>query len=73
VKKLTEDAPTLVGIDHGFRSRCAISRCMGCCRTGRLLDDSRPLATDEDVYVDFVRDGIRATVLRAWVMLTGGA
>ena len=44
-----------------FRFRCAISRCTGCCPTGRaFLDDfQRHWPTDEDhTYVDFVRDGV---------------
>ena len=53
------ELPTLVGIDHGFWCRCAISRSHG----GKpdwpaFLDDfQRHWPTDEDIYVDFVRDG----------------
>ena len=35
VERLGEDAPALVGIDHGFSFRSAISRNMASSRTGR--------------------------------------
>jgi hypothetical protein len=59
VARLTEDVPTLVGIDHGF------SFPLRYFETHRLkpdwptfLDDfHQHWPTDEDIYVDFVRDG----------------
>ncbi|MCL5669908.1 MAG: hypothetical protein M1423_01190 [Acidobacteria bacterium] len=60
IERLSEDAPTLVGIDHGF------SFPMQYFDEHRLrhdwpafLDDfQRHWPTDENIYVDFVRDGI---------------
>jgi hypothetical protein len=60
VERLAEDAPTLVGMDHGF------SFPLRYFETYRLepkwpvfLDDfQRHWPTDEDIYVDFVRDGV---------------
>ncbi|MGA2495704.1 MAG: hypothetical protein ABSF67_22690 [Roseiarcus sp.] len=60
VERLVEPAPTLVGIDHGF------SFPLRYFEAHRLepdwpafLDDfQRHWPTDEEVYVDFVRDGI---------------
>ena len=60
VERLGEPAPTLVGIDHGF------SFPLRYFEVHRLkpdwhafLDDfQRHWPTDEDIYVDFVRDGI---------------
>jgi len=60
VERLAEPAQTLVGIDHGF------SFPLRYFEVHRLkpdwpafLDDfQRHWPTDEDVYVDFVRDGI---------------
>src|SRR6202167_4481275 len=60
VERLAEDAPTLVGIDHGF------SFPIRYCETHGLkpewphfLDDfQRHWPTDRDIYVDFVRDGL---------------
>lgn len=59
LERLTEDIPTLVGIDHGF------SFPLRYFETHRLepdwptfLDDfHQHWPTDEDIYVDFVRDG----------------
>jgi len=61
VLRLAEDIPTLVGIDHGF------SFPLRYFEAHRLkpdwptfLDDfQRHWPTDEDIYVDFVRDGLR--------------
>ena len=61
LERVAEDAPTLVGIDHGF------SFPLRYFETHRLLPDwptflddfQRHWPTDEDIYVDFVRDGIR--------------
>jgi hypothetical protein len=59
IERLTEDVPTLVGIDHGF------SFPLRYFEVHRLkpdwpmfLDDfQRHWPTDQDIYVDFVRDG----------------
>jgi len=61
VERLAEEAPTLVGIDHGF------SFPLRYFETHHLLpdwptflDDFRwHWPTDEHIYVDFVRDGVR--------------
>ena len=61
VEKLAEDVPALVGLDHGF------SFPLRYFETHRLkpdwpafLDDfQRHWPTDENIYVDFVRDGLR--------------
>jgi hypothetical protein len=61
VERLAEDAPTLVGIDHGF------SFPLRYFETHHVLPDwptflddfQRHWPTDEDIYVDFVRDGVR--------------
>jgi hypothetical protein len=61
VENLTDDVPTLVGIDHGF------SFPLRYFEVHRLKPDwpafledfQRHWPTDEDIYVDFVRDGIR--------------
>ena len=61
LERLAEDAPALVGIDHGF------SFPLRYFETHRLLPDwptflddfQRHWPTDENIYVDFVRDGIR--------------
>jgi hypothetical protein len=55
VERLADDAPTLVGIDHGFFFPAALFR------WPTFLDDfQRHWPTDEDhAYVDFVRDGSR--------------
>jgi hypothetical protein len=63
VKKLGEPIPTLVGIDHGF------SFPLRYFETHQLVPDwpaflddfQRHWPTDEDIYVDFVRDGIQGT------------
>ena len=61
LERLAEDAPALVGIDHGF------SFPLRYFETHRVLPDwptflddfQRHWPTDEDICVDFVRDGIR--------------
>jgi hypothetical protein len=61
VDKLAEDVPTLVGIDHGF------SFPLRYFEVHRLVPDwsvflddfHRHWPTDDDIYVDFVRDGVR--------------
>jgi hypothetical protein len=57
VERLLEDAPTLVGIDHGF----SFPATHGLKRDWpTFLDDfHRHWPTDEDIYVDFVRDSLR--------------
>ena len=61
VARLSEDVPTLVGIDHGFSFPLRYFETHGLLPDWpRFLDDfQRHWPTDEDhVYVDFVRDGI---------------
>ncbi len=61
VEQLGEPTPTLVGIDHGSRSRGGTSRSIGPNPTGwpSLEEFQRHWPTDEDhTYVDFVRDGL---------------
>jgi len=61
VARLAEDAPTLVGIDHGFSFPLRYFETHGLLTDWpRFLDDfQRHWPTDEDhVFVDFVRDGI---------------
>ncbi len=57
--RLSEDAPTLVGIDHGFSFPMRYFATHGLKRDWpTFLDDfQRHWPTDEDIYVDFVRDG----------------
>jgi hypothetical protein len=59
VERLTEDAPTLVGIDHGFSFPLRYFEVHGLKpEWPAFLDDfQRHWPTDEDIYVDFVRDG----------------
>lgn len=60
VERLSEDAPTLVGIDHGFSFPLRYFEVHGLLPDWpSFLDDfQRHWPTDEDhVYVDFVRDG----------------
>jgi hypothetical protein len=61
VEWLAEDAPTLVGIDHGFSFPLRYFEAHGLPPDWpRFLDDfQRHWPTDEDIYVDFVRDGLR--------------
>ena len=61
VERLAEDAPTLVGIDHGFSFPLRYFEMHGLLPDWpSFLDDfQRHWPTDEDhTYVDFVRDGI---------------
>ena len=61
VERLTEDTPTLVGIDHGLSFPLRYFKTHGLLpEWPRFLDDFRHhWPTDEDyVYVEFVRDGI---------------
>ena len=61
VERLAEDAPSLVGIDHGFSFPLRYFEVHGLLPDWpRFLDDfQRHWPTDEDhVYVEFVRDGI---------------
>ena len=59
VERLAEDAPTLVGIDHGFSFPLRYFEWHGLKPDWpAFLDDfQRHWPTDEDIYVDFVRDG----------------
>ena len=61
VERLAEDAPTLVGIDHGFSFPLRYFEAHGLLPDWpRFLDDfQHHWPTDEDhTYVEFVRDGI---------------
>jgi hypothetical protein len=59
VEKLAEDVPTLVGIDHGFSFPLQYFKFHHLPPDWQeFLDDfQRHWPTDEDIYVDFVRDG----------------
>ena len=59
VEKLSEGTPTLVGIDHGFSFPLRYFEQYGLpLDWPSFLDDfQRHWPTDEDIYVDFVRDG----------------
>jgi hypothetical protein len=61
VERLAEDAPTLVGIDHGFSFPLRYFEFHHLPPDWQeFLDDfQRHWPTDEDIYVDFVRDGLR--------------
>ena len=60
VERLSEGQPTLVGIDHGFSFPLPYFEQHGLrLDWPAFLDDfQRHWPTDEDIYVDFVRDGI---------------
>jgi hypothetical protein len=61
VNRLCEDAPTLVGIDHGFSFPLRYFEAHGLKRDWlSFLDDfQRHWPTDDDhAYVDFVREGV---------------
>jgi hypothetical protein len=60
VERLAEDAPTLVGIDHGFSFPIRYFETHGLKPDWpSFLDDfQRHWPTDRDIYVDFVRDGV---------------
>jgi hypothetical protein len=59
VERLSEGPPTLVGIDHGFSFPLQYFKQHGLpLDWPSFLDDfQRHWPTDEDIYVDFVRDG----------------
>ena len=59
VESLSEELPTLVGIDHGFSFPLAYFEKHGLpLDWPSFLDDfQKHWPTDEDIYVDFVRDG----------------
>jgi len=59
VERLAEDAPTLVGIDHGFSFPLRYFETHGLAPNWvTFLDDfQRHWPTDENIYVDFVRYG----------------
>jgi hypothetical protein len=61
VEKLAEDVPTLVGIDHGFSFPLRYFEFHNLPPDWQeFLDDfQRHWPTDEDIYVDFVRHGLR--------------
>jgi hypothetical protein len=61
VDRLSDDAPTLVGIDHGFSFPLRYFQLHGLKHDWpAFLDDfQRHWPTDEDISVDFVRDGLR--------------
>jgi hypothetical protein len=60
VERLAENAPTLVGIDHGFSFPIRYFETHGLKPDWpNFLDDfQRHWPTDLDIYVDFVRDGL---------------
>jgi len=59
VERLAEDVPTLVGIDHGFSFPLRYFEAHGLKPDWPtfLEDFQHHWPTDEDIYVDFVRDG----------------
>jgi hypothetical protein len=59
VERLSEELPTLVGVDHGFSFPLAYFEKHGLpLDWPSFLDDfQKHWPTDEDIYVDFVRDG----------------
>jgi hypothetical protein len=60
-QRLAEDEPTIVGIDHAFSfPRAYFERYSLALDWPAFLEDfQRHWPTDEDIYVDFVRDGLR--------------
>jgi hypothetical protein len=60
VARLVEDVPTLVGIDHAFSFPLRYFEAHGLKPEwpGFLDDFQRHRPTDEQIYVDFVRDGL---------------
>ena len=60
VERLDEDPPSLVGIDHGFSFPLRYFEVHGLKPDWpTFLDDfQRHWPTDENIYVDFVRDGV---------------
>ena len=75
VERLSEDVPTLVGIDHGFSFPLRYFKVHGLERDWpAFLDDfQRHWPTDEDnTSVDFVREGSAGNGPRAWAIHAGG-
>jgi predicted RNase H-like HicB family nuclease len=77
VERLAETVPTLVGIDHGFSFPIRYFEKHRLPRDwpAFLEDFQRHWPTDDDIYVDFVRDGSRGngaarTGYRRWRRLT---
>jgi hypothetical protein len=60
VAQAHEDGPSLIGIDHGFSFPLAYFRAHGLPLdwAGFLDDFQAHWPTDEDIYVDFVREGV---------------
>lgn len=60
-QRLAEDVPTLVGIDHGFSFPLRYFEVYHLLPDWPtfLVDFQQHWPTDEDIYVDFVRDGLR--------------
>lgn len=60
IERLSEETPTLFGIDHGFSFPLAYFEQHGLpLDWPSFLDDfQRHWPTDEDIYVDFVREGV---------------
>jgi hypothetical protein len=74
-KRLAEQVPTLVGIDHGFSFPLRYFEEHGLKPDWPdFLDDfQRHWLTDEDhAYVDFVREGVLGNARRAWGTPAGG-
>jgi hypothetical protein len=61
VERLSEDVPALVGIDHGFSFPLRYFEVHGLKPDWPIFleDFQRHWPTDEDIYVDFIRDGLR--------------
>jgi hypothetical protein len=74
VERLAEDAPTLVGIDHGFSFPIRYFERHGLKHEwDTFLEDfqyHRP--TDEDIYVDFVREATHGNGATARARHDGG-
>jgi hypothetical protein len=77
VELLSEDTPTLVGIDHGFSFplRYFEENNLPLNWTAFLDDFQRHWPTDEEIYVDFVRDrlcgnGAARTGMSTWRRIT---
>jgi hypothetical protein len=75
VERLAKDAPTLIGIDHGFSFPIGYFDKHGLKHNWpTFLDDfQRHWPTDEDnTYVDFVRDGMVGNGAARMAMRAGG-
>ena len=74
VEKLAEDVPTLVGIDHGFSFPLRYFEFHNLPPDWQeFLDDfQRHWPIDEDICVDFVRDGLRDNRTGRWATPIGG-